>query len=156
MSAFIFEKIKSLLDSNNVNYKLAIHEPVRTSEEAAAIRGVDISTGAKAMIVKTSDGVFYLFVLPADKRLDWKKVKQILQVRDVTLATTEEVLNLTGVEVGGVPPFGNVMGLKTYFDEDLQTKEVLNFNAGLRTHSVSMSPKDLVELVQPIICSSTK
>ena len=37
-----------------IDHKLTTHEPVKTSEEAAAIRGVSVDTGAKAMIIKLS------------------------------------------------------------------------------------------------------
>ncbi|MBI4028769.1 MAG: hypothetical protein HY376_00150 [Candidatus Blackburnbacteria bacterium] len=48
----IFQKILEKLAQNKVKYILSEHEPVRTSLEAAKIRGVDLKTGAKAMIVK--------------------------------------------------------------------------------------------------------
>ena len=152
MDSTVFEKIKNLLDSNSVEYILSIHEPVRTSEEAAQIRGTDIRTGAKAMIVKAQDS-YYLCVLPASKKLDWKKVNSLLRAKNARLATVEEAQTVTTVQVGGVPPFGNVMNLSTYFDETLLSLERVNFNAGLKTHSVSMLTKDLVKLVVPTICS---
>lgn len=151
----VFEKIKKLLDDNGVQYKLTIHEPVRTSEEAARIRGTDITTGAKAMLVKTGE-IYSLFVLPAAKKIDWKKVKHILEVKEVRFATEEEVEQITTVKVGGVPPFGNVLGLPTYYDESITKLEDVNFNAGLKTHSINMKAKDLVKLVVPMLCSFTK
>jgi hypothetical protein len=42
----VFEKIINLLESKHVAYKLTEHAPVRTSEEAARIRGVALKTGA--------------------------------------------------------------------------------------------------------------
>lgn len=154
MENTIFKKIKQLLDDNKIEYTLSIHGPVRTSEEAAKIRGTDISTGAKAMVVKSGEQ-YYLCVLPANKKLDWKKVKKVLNVKDVRLATLEEAEIITTVKVGGVPPLGNVMGMPTYYDESLLQIDTVNFNAGLKTHSVSMKTNDLVKLVVPNICSIT-
>ena len=64
-----FERIKKKLDELGIKYKLTIHEPVKTSEEAAAIRGVTLASGAKAVILKdcgkklAKEGVlFYLLV----------------------------------------------------------------------------------------------
>ena len=148
----VFEKIKELLDTSHTPYLLSIHEPVRTSQEAAHIRGTDLKTGAKAMVIKAT-GQYYLFVLPAYKKLDWKKVKHILAVKDVRLATEEEAEHITGVKVGGVPPFGNILGLPTYYDTEISTMDEVNFNAGLKTHSINMKAKDLVKLVRPIIHS---
>lgn len=151
----VFEKIITLLNSQNVAYKLTEHEPVRTSEEAARIRGVALKTGAKAMIVKHKD-TYSLLVLPADKHIDWKRVKTLLNVRDVRLATAEEAEQIAHVQMGSVPPFGNVLGLSTYFDEGLFENDVVNFNPGSTTHSIAMRSADLTALVNPIVASFTK
>ena len=80
----VFEKILALLEKNHVPYRLTEHEPVRTSEEAAKIRGVALKTGAKAMIVRGKDK-YYLLVLPADKHIDWRRVRAMLHVSNLRL-----------------------------------------------------------------------
>jgi Ala-tRNA(Pro) deacylase len=151
----VFEKIINLLESKHVAYKLTEHAPVRTSEEAARIRGVPLKTGAKAMIARCKDD-YYLLVLPADKQIDWKRLRSILQVRDIRLATAEEAEQVAGVQMGSVPPFGNVLGLPTYFDQGLFENEVVNFNPGSITHSMAMRSADLRALVTPMVDSFTK
>lgn len=151
----VFEKIINLLESKHVAYKLTEHAPVRTSEEAARIRGVALKTGAKAMIAKCKDD-YYLLVLPADKQIDWKQLRSILRVRDIRLATAEEAEQVAGVQMGSVPPFGNVLGLPTYFDQGLFENEVVNFNPGSITHSIAMQSADLRALVTPMVDSFTK
>ena len=111
----VFEKILVLLEKQNVPYKLTEHEPVRTSEQAARIRGAALKTGAKAMIVRGKD-VYYLLVLPADKHIDWKRVRALLHISNLRFATEEEAENVAHVKMGSVPPFGNLLGLPTYFD----------------------------------------
>lgn len=145
----VYQKIIDLLDRNKIQYKTYEHEPVRTSEEAAKVRGTDISLGAKALICY-GDGKPLLLVLGGDKRADLKKVKQQLGIRDLRMATAEEVLDLTTVEVGGVPPFGNVLGLPTYLDRAFQSNTLMEFNAGDRTKSVEMTVKDYIAIVHPI------
>ncbi|NCT56023.1 hypothetical protein GW755_04240 [bacterium] len=149
----VFDKIINLLDSNNIVYKLEIHKEVKTSEEAAKIRGVDISTGAKALVIKVDKQNFALFVMPANKQLSWKKLKEELGFKKPRMATIEEVENLTKCKVGGVPPFGNLMGLTTYFDKGIEDIKSVNFNAGLRTHSVNLKSNDLISLVKPFIAN---
>ena len=151
----VFEKIINLLESKHVVYKLTEHTAVRTSEEAARIRGVPLKTGAKAMIAKCKDD-YYLLVLPADKQIDWKRLRSILQVRDIRLATAEEAEQIANVQMGSVPPFGNILGLPTYFDQGLFENEVVNFNPGSTTHSIAMQSADLRALVTPIVDSFTK
>src|SRR5438105_14677015 len=98
----VFERILALLENNNVPYRLTEHEPVRTSEEAARIRGVALKTGAKAMIVRGKDD-YYLLVLPADKRIDWKRMRAILHMSNLRLATEEEAENIAHVKMASSP-----------------------------------------------------
>ena len=145
----VLNKIIELLDKEKVSYKLSVHEEVRTSEEAAKIRGTNLSTGAKALVVKLDKNTFSLLVLPANKKLDWKKIKSELKVKKPRLATTEEAEEITKCKVGGIPPFGNILNLKTYFDKSLNDLIEVNFNAGLKTHSINMKRESLVDLVKP-------
>lgn len=150
----VFEKIKQLLDENGISYDVWEHEPVRTSADAARIRGAELKTGAKSMIVKTKDQ-YYLLVLPADKRIDWKKVKEMLHVKEVRFATEEEAELKTGVEMGSVPPLGNVIGLETFYDRLVLQIEKVNFNPGSRTHTIKMQTKDLVAVANPTFAEFT-
>ena len=65
----------------------------------------------------------------------------------VRFAAEDEVLAITGCVPGAVPPFGSLWGLRTYVDGSLRRQgETINFNAGLRTRSVSMSFADYLEV----------
>jgi Ala-tRNA(Pro) deacylase len=52
MHESVFLRLENLLKQHGVNFEVLRHQPVFTSEEAAAIRGVALSTGAKALICK--------------------------------------------------------------------------------------------------------
>ena len=45
---------------------------------------------------------------------------------NLRFATEEEAENVARVEMGSVPPFGNLLGLPTYFDEGLFENDVVN------------------------------
>ena len=100
----VFEQILALLEKHNIPYKLTEHEPVRTSEEAARIRGAALKTGAKAMIVRGKDD-YHLLVLPAYKHIDWKRVRALLHVSNLRFATEEEAETVAQAKMGSVPPF---------------------------------------------------
>jgi Ala-tRNA(Pro) deacylase len=150
MSAF--EKIVTLLEQNHIPYTLTEHAAVRTSEEAARIRGVALQTGARAMIVRSGDA-YALLVFPAAKRSNWKGVRALLHVSQVRLVTAEEAESVAHVTMDSVPPFGNLFGLPTSFDEALFENEVVNFHPGSRTHSIAMKSADVRALVSPIVAS---
>jgi Ala-tRNA(Pro) deacylase len=146
----VLEKIKNLLDENNVNYRLIEHEPVVTSEEAARIRDSDISMGAKALVF-IGDGRPLLTVIPGDKKLDMKKFKTLYKIKDLAMADPGKLFELTGLEKGAVPPMGKVLGLPSYYDNIFLGKDIVAFNAGSKTVSVKMSASDLLSIENPIL-----
>jgi Ala-tRNA(Pro) deacylase len=151
----IFEQIISLLDEHHVSYALSEHEAVRTSEQAAAVRGASLKTGAKSMILKAKDE-YVLVVLPADKLIDWKKVRILLGSNSVRFATEVEAEEVAHVQMGSVPPFGDILGIKAYYDAQLFENEEVNFNPGSVRHTIKMSSVDLKELIHPTIVDLVK
>ena len=155
----VVHKIIELLNKSGYWYQTFKHEPVRTSEQAAKTRpGFTISQGAKAIIVrvKKSGGekFFIMLVLPADKRIDFDKVKDLLEVKDIRFAGDDEISKITsGVEPGGIPPLGNLFDLKVIADPHLFENEKIVFNAGDRRFSLAVKSADYHKLVSPRISS---
>ena len=146
----VFEAIKSLLNSKGTPYELLEHAPVYTSEQAAQVRGTELKQGAKA-IVFLADGKGILLVVAADRRIDTKSFKKLYAVKDLRMATPEEVARMTGLQIGSIPPFGNVLNLSTYIDESVTENQTIAFNAGSHTTSVLMSSRDFLNIVQPVV-----
>lgn len=145
----IFEKIKDVLDQANLEYSVKHHEPVYTSEQAAEIRGDKLKQGAKAIIMKASEN-FVLIVISAERKINSKKLKKILKSKDLSFARSDKLRDL-GLESGSVPPFGSVLGLKTYVDKSLLKNEEISFNAGSLTDSMKMKLKDYLKIEKPFV-----
>lgn len=151
--------IKDLLDNNNYWYEYFEHEPVRTSEEASKVRGNDysISQGAKALIIRykprnKSEKGFAMLVVPGDTKFDKKKAQAVLDTKDISFATEEQVSQLTdGIKVGGVPPFGNIFNLQVFLEKKLLENDKIIFNAGDKQVSIAIYTKDYLKLVEPKI-----
>ena len=146
-------KVVALLDSRGVAYGSSTHAAVRTSEEAAEIRGATLASGAKAMLLSVKpSNEFVLAVISAAAKMDSKLIKKVGGFKSSRFASEEEVFDITGCVPGAVPPFGSVWGLKTYMDSSLQDQgSEINFNAGLRTHSMRMSVADYLRVEEPVV-----
>jgi Ala-tRNA(Pro) deacylase len=154
------ERVLALLKGAGLTPATLTHAPTKTSEESAAVRGVPLATGAKAMLVKSSGAragappppPFALAILPANRRADLGAIKKLLGAKNMTLAAPEEVRALTGCIPGAVPPFGSLFGVPTLADAALRDVPggALNFNAGLRTLSVlGLSVEDWIRIEAP-------
>jgi prolyl-tRNA editing enzyme YbaK/EbsC (Cys-tRNA(Pro) deacylase) len=147
----VLEKIRRLLISAGVAFQEIHHAPTYTSEESAQARGESLRAGAKAIVAKT-DASFRLFVVPADSRLDSAVVKRELNLKKLRFATPGELLELTGLVPGSVPPFGEpILPFPLYCDSEIgEAGEIVAFNAGSLTDSIVMSAADWVRVAQPI------
>lgn len=146
----VFEKIKEVLDSAKVRYALYEHEPVFTSEEAAKVRGTTPEQGAKALVM-VADGKPVMLVVPGHLQVNIRKFKSRFGLKELQMAKPEEVKELTGVEIGAVPPFGNIFSLPLYVDSELLKCEEIAFNAGRHDRSIIMKYKDFEKLTRPTV-----
>ena len=146
----IFVRIEERLQSQGINFKVLDHPPVYTSAEAAAVRGVDLHSGAKALIVKV-ETQFVMIVLPADFSLQTKAVKQAMNCKNLRFANAEEVLALTNLKPGSIPPFGSLFNLPTCCDSRLGENASINFNAGMHTRSINLAYADYLTVENPTL-----
>ena len=144
----LFSKIKQFLDENNISYQTYNHPETLTSKQAAEYRKVPLKIGAKAILLKEKKG-FVVAVLPADRKLDSKKVKTLLQSKKLRFSTEEELEELTGCTKGCLPPFGRFFDLPIIVDKKLFDEEEMAFNAGSLTDSIKMKTADYDKLINP-------
>lgn len=150
----VFDDIKKLLEQTPVKFTVVEHPPVYTSEEASKIRDTSLAIGAKALIW-FADKSPILVVVPGDKKLNLKKFKNAFGIKDMRFATPEEVEELTGLQIGSIPPLGKVLGLASYFDVSFSLGNQVAFNAGLHTVSILMSAEDLIRVEGPKLADIT-
>jgi prolyl-tRNA editing enzyme YbaK/EbsC (Cys-tRNA(Pro) deacylase) len=147
----VTERLIAWLRATGAPFRVLRHPPVRTSAQAAAVRGTPLEAGAKALVVRAEERPVHL-VLPADRRVDNARVRALLQVRRLRFVTPEELLTLTGCAPGAVPPFGNLFDLEVLVDEELTRCEEIAFNAGSRAVSLAMRCEDFVRLARARVC----
>ncbi len=150
-----FFAIRGLLDSAGVRYEVFEHEPVYTSEDAAKIRGEPLHSGVKSLVFMTDDD-FILVLVPGDRKVDVDKLRLITNKKNIHMAKPDEVFGKTHCRIGSVHPFGNLMQLKTYMERSILRNSRVNFNVGLHTMTVRMSPLDLKEIVKPEVVDVVK
>jgi Ala-tRNA(Pro) deacylase len=145
LGQFLLQRLVELLRAEGADFRVTHHDPVTTSAQAAAIRGTELRSGAKAMLVKTKSG-FVLLVLAADRKVDWKLLAPLVGGKGARFATDEELRATTGLEKGAVPPLGRLFDVRTIYDASLLEVDSVNFNAGTKTDSVAMARDDLIRI----------
>jgi Ala-tRNA(Pro) deacylase len=144
---------RSLLDclnSNNVPYEVLPHATAYTAREAAAAEAIPRQHQAKVVMVSSPSGPA-MTVLPADRRLDLRKLREIVQ-GPVSLQTEAQFAPaFADCEKGAMPPFGNLYGVPTYVDQHLAAEDYIVFEAGTYTDAIKISYADYERAAKPLV-----
>jgi len=89
-------------------------------------------------------------VIPGSRKISLEMVKASLGAKKARLATEDEfIARFPNCEIGAMPPFGNLFGLKVYVDPALEQDEHIYFNAGNHVQTVRLKYADFAGLVKP-------
>lgn len=142
-------EIFRLLRQQNIDFQHVVHDVTMTSEDSANIRGTKREEGIKSLIIRGKNSKKnYQMNIPSHLKLDMKAVADLVGEK-CEFETPEILLERFGLPVGGVPPFGPLLNLDTFYDESINQEARAAFNCGMQTESIVMNTKDLVSVVQP-------
>lgn len=151
MADDVCTRIRAWLNGAGITFREIQHEPTHTSEESARARGEELRVGGKALLLKV-DQTFRLFALSAARKLDSGAIKQHFGTKKTRFATGEELLRMTGLTPGAVPPFGQpILPFPLYVDNSILANDRIAFNAGSLTTSIIMSVADYRRLAQATV-----
>ncbi len=145
------EKIEALLKSHEISWRTMEHEYADTAEKAAQHRGTKLEHGGKSLVLKLGKGNdFAIFVVSGARRTDNKAIRKHLGVHRLRFATKEELMGLTGLKPGCIPPFGKpVFNLPLYVDTNTLMKSHIAFSLGSHTLSAEMDTTDYLIAARP-------
>lgn len=157
MNSPVLTQLTNLLDAAGIAYRRVDHAETYTSEDSARARNEPLQVGAKALLLK-ADAEYAVAVMPADRKLDSGAVKRMLGAKSLRFATTEELLELTGLVPGALPPFGKPILPFPLFADVSTGREFgrVAFNAGSRTTSLILQREDWLTIAQPALSSLCK
>lgn len=102
------------------------------------------SANAIVVVGKADPPVFAMCLVLADSRLDVNKVvRKRLGTRKASFASAEQTIELTGMEIGGVTPFGTTSELPLWIDARVMEREQLIIGGGGRDRKLLVPPATL-------------
>ena len=120
---------KFLKDFDQSLEVIVLENSARTAKDAAIALGCDVGAIVKSLLFKTGDN-FTLCLVAGDKRCSLNKLKKIKNIKDISMASPEEVKNQTGYTIGGVSPVGHLNKLEIFIDKSLERFNELFAAAG--------------------------
>ena len=136
------ESLKKFNSEINVIY---LKNSARTAIEAASSLGCEVGAIVISLLFKT-DNTYSLFLVAGDKKVSLNKIKKTLNLKNVCMASAEEVKKVTGYTIGGVSPVGHLTYLQIYIDTTLERFEKIFAAAGHPNCVFEISFNNLVKL----------
>tara|TARA_B100001063_G_scaffold152597_1_gene142351 strand:+ start:9 stop:488 length:480 start_codon:yes stop_codon:yes gene_type:complete len=114
------KKVQSILSNFDPEKKVVVLDnSARTALEAASSLGCEIGAIVKSLLFKTENS-FTLCLVAGDKKASLNKIKKILNIKDVSMASADDVKNITGYTIGGVSPIGHLNKIDIFIDNSLK------------------------------------
>lgn len=145
--------LTKVLDEQQVRYITLRHSTAYTAQEVAASAHISGNEVAKTVMVKL-DGAMAMAVLRASDKVDLDLLRGAAGAKKAELAVEEEFRGLfPGVEVGAMPPFGNLYGMPVFVEESLSRDERIAFNAGTHRDLIQLDYDAYAKIVKPMVAN---
>ena len=108
---------------------ITLDSSARTALEAASSLDCDVGAIVKSLLFRT-ENTFTLFLVSGDKKASLNKIKKTLNIKNASMASPDEVKNITGYTIGGVSPVGHLNKIEILIDHSLARFKNLYAAAG--------------------------
>ena len=139
-------RVEKFLKDFDKNQKIIVlNSSARTALEAATSLGCEVGAIVKSLLFKTESN-FTLCLVAGDKKASLNKIKKILSIKDASMASAEDVKNITGYTIGGVSPIGHLNKVYILIDKSLNRFNSLFAAAGHPNCVFEISFADLLKI----------
>jgi len=141
------------LDDNEVKYVTIRHSIAYTAQQIAEAAHIPGDEMAKTVMIRLDDRLA-MAVLRSTDKVDIDLLRGTAGAKKAELATELQFQGMfPGVELGSMPPFGNLYDMAVYVDEALTRDERIAFNAGTHSELIQLDYADFERLVQPTVAN---
>ena len=145
------KRIEKLLKNFDPKFNIILLDTsARTALEAASSLKCEVGAIVKSLLFKT-ENTFTLCLIAGDKKASLNKIKKTLNIKDASMASADEVKNITGFTIGGVSPVGHLNKIDIYIDNSLKRFENLYAAAGHPNCVFKINFEDLQKITNGLI-----
>ncbi len=139
-----------ILEGKNIQYDLlAYPEDEKDAEVVAKILDLSPVDVFKTLVVVRRPAKPLLVMIPADKKVDLKKVARSSGEKKVKMASYQEAESLTGLQVGGISALALInMGFLPLLDRSAVEKKKIYVSAGKCGYQIGLDPQDLLAVTR--------
>lgn len=141
-------------DRRGIPIEIVERDKANSLAEAAALLNVSPGELLKTLVLKRPDGSFVFALIPGGRKMDWAKMRSVLQVNKLQLPDADTALDVTHYVRGTITPFGSHTVLPVVIDASVYTEPVpakIALGSGDPGHGVLVDPHALADGFQATI-----
>ena len=148
------QEIYDFIKSKNIWYEITEHKAVYNMEE---LKEVDIpypEYDAKNLFVRDDKKRnYYLITVKGDKRIDLKEFRKKNNIRPLSFASEDDLLNIMNLRAGSVTPLGLLNDkenkVQFYIDKDfMKDKHIIGVHPNDNTATLWIKVEDLIDIIK--------
>jgi Cys-tRNA(Pro) deacylase len=137
--------ISQALLEKNIPHRVFAHPgPVNSLEQAARERGQRPEQVIRSILFRLAEGEYLMVLMAGPAQIPWKALRKYVRQSRLTMATEDEVKEVTGFEIGAVGPFGLPTPLRTLVDSNVLAQEEVSIGSGVRGTTIFIRVKDMM------------
>jgi len=150
------DSVVAALEAAGLDYRVITHTaPVRSLEEAAAARGVDVVDVIKTLVVRRGDDDYLLVLVPGGRQISWPKLRGLLGVSRMSMPPADEAFAATGFERGTITPLGSARSWPVIADVVLASRGEVTLGSGVHDVAIGVDATALLEKTAATIADVT-
>jgi Cys-tRNA(Pro)/Cys-tRNA(Cys) deacylase len=130
--------------ASGVPHRVIRTERASSAEESASFQGIETRQLLRTIVVRRGDDDYLFVLVPAGRRFDWPKLRELLGVRRMTLPDAEEARAATGYERYTITPFGSSRAWPVIADAAIAGEPVVSIGGGGFGINLHLAPADLI------------
>ena len=146
------EDLFARLDELGIEFKTHEHPPLYTVEQSRQLRGEIPGGHSKNLFLKDKKGQVALVVMLEDTEVDLKTLGPRIGIGKVSFGKPDLLMELLGVEPGGVTPFGLIndtgQAVKVVLDDRMMQQELLNYHPLTNAATTTIRSADLLTFIK--------
>ena len=132
------------LSSKQIPYRVFRHPgPIHSLEQAAQERGQEPGQVIRSILFRISQDNYVMVLVAGPNQVSWQALRSYLGQSRLTMASKEDVLAVTGYQLGAVSPFGLPQPLRVLVDRNVFFPDEVSIGSGVRGVSVIIKASDL-------------
>jgi prolyl-tRNA editing enzyme YbaK/EbsC (Cys-tRNA(Pro) deacylase) len=122
--------------------------PVHSLEQAARERAQQPEQVIRSIVFRLGEGEFLMVLVPGPQQIPWKALRRYLNTSRMTLATEEELLQVTGYTPGTVNPYGLPAPMRVLIDRRILDLAEVSLGSGRRGLAILMTPAAMLQAIE--------